>query len=212
MHTEVPAAVLVADFPFGVPQNALAPHHLPPNSVILHHQKSSVFCAADSYHPGWAVDVWLKRDGVDTRTGACLTPDPESMALDSLDLGMNAESTAVQFQLSAQYDHDATASSAESMPVECTVLYSVECERNGVAVGDDHWQAADSIMSAASVGVKPNLLFENAAPGGRGVVVGASAAAVVSIDPQSRGHDHDHDQSRHPPKVSQTPPPATFGV
>ena len=33
--------------------------------------------------------------------GTCLKPDPDPMALDSLDLGMNVKSTAVQFPLSA---------------------------------------------------------------------------------------------------------------
>ena len=80
------------------------------------------------------------------------------------------------------------------------MLRFVDGEHNGADVGDGHWESADSVMSAASAGVKPNLLFEIAAPGG--LDVGASAAAAVSIDPQSL----------HPPKVSQTPPPATFGV
>lgn len=80
------------------------------------------------------------------------------------------------------------------------MLRSVDGDHNGVVVGDGHWESAGSVMSAVSAGVKPNLLFEIAAPGE--LDVGASAAAVVSIDPQSR----------HPPKVSQTPPPATFGA
>lgn len=80
------------------------------------------------------------------------------------------------------------------------MLRPVDGEHNDVIVGDGHWEPADSVMSAVSAGVKSNLLFEIAAPGG--LDVEASAAAVVSIDPQSR----------HPPKAPQTPPPGTFGV
>lgn len=104
---EMPAAVLVADFLFGVKvgfQVASVPHRLLPNDTILHHQKFSAFCAADNYQLGWAVNMCLRRNGVDTAA-----PDP--MALDSPELNMNVESTAVQFQLSAQYSHDATVSS-----------------------------------------------------------------------------------------------------
>lgn len=112
MGIGMPVAVLVANFPFGVKvgfQDAFALHRLPPNDTILHHQKSSAFCVADSYHPGWAVGMWLKRNGVDTGAGTCLTPpDLDPIALDSLELDMNVESTAVQFQLLAQYNHDAT--------------------------------------------------------------------------------------------------------
>ena len=91
---EIPAVVLVADSPFGLKvgfQDAFVPHRNPPNDAIHHHQISSAFCAADSYHLGWAVEIWL-RSGVDSGAG---TSDPDPMALDSPELGMNVELTAV---------------------------------------------------------------------------------------------------------------------